>query len=71
MTGVQTCALPISPPVLDDDAEYSQVHDERYAGIDGEIPRTESLKIVIERMLPYWEIEMKPQLRAGRALLPR
>jgi bisphosphoglycerate-dependent phosphoglycerate mutase family 1 len=44
----------VPPPVLDDDAEYSQVHDERYIGIDGEIPRTESLALVIDRMLPYW-----------------
>ena len=57
------------PPVLDDDAEYSQVHDERYANIDGEVPRTESLKIVIERMLPYWESDIIPSLAAGETVL--
>lgn len=57
------------PPPLDDDAEYSQAHDERYAGIDGEVPRTESLKIVIERMLPYWESDIVPALRAGHTPL--
>ena len=31
----------VPPPPLDDDAEYSQVHDERYQNIDGEIPRTD------------------------------
>ncbi|WP_294180058.1 phosphoglyceromutase [uncultured Schumannella sp.] len=57
------------PPPLDDDAEYSQVHDERYANIDGEVPRTESLKIVIERMLPYWESDIIPSLAAGETVL--
>lgn len=57
------------PPPLDDDAEYSQVHDERYANIDGEVPRTESLKIVIDRMLPYWESDIIPSLAAGETVL--
>ena len=59
----------VPPPVLDDDAEYSQVHDERYAAIDGEIPRTESLKIVIDRMLPYWESDIIPSLTDGETVL--
>lgn len=57
------------PPALDDDAEYSQVHEERYAHIDGEVPRTESLKIVIERMLPYWRSDIIPSLAAGHTVL--
>ncbi|MGV8969908.1 MAG: phosphoglyceromutase [Microbacteriaceae bacterium] len=57
------------PPVLEDDAEYSQVHDERYVGIDGEIPRTESLKLVIDRMLPYWESDITKDLAAGHTVL--
>jgi 2,3-bisphosphoglycerate-dependent phosphoglycerate mutase len=59
----------VPPPELDDDAEYSQAHDERYAGIDGEIPRTESLKIVIDRMLPYWESDIVPALAADKTVL--
>jgi 2,3-bisphosphoglycerate-dependent phosphoglycerate mutase len=59
----------VPPPPLDDDAEYSQVHDERYRGIDGEIPRTESLKIVIDRMLPYWRSDIIPSLREGTVLV--
>ena len=59
----------VPPPPLDDDAEYSQVHDERYIGIDGEIPRTESLKIVIERMLPYWQSDIVPSLASGQTVL--
>jgi 2,3-bisphosphoglycerate-dependent phosphoglycerate mutase len=59
----------VPPPPLDDDAEYSQVHDERYVGIDGEIPRTESLKIVIDRMLPYWQSDIIPSLREGTVIV--
>ncbi|MCU1416591.1 MAG: phosphoglyceromutase [Schumannella sp.] len=59
----------VPPPPLDDEAEYSQVHDERYAGIDGEIPRTESLKLVIDRMLPYWQSDIIPSLRNGTVIV--
>jgi 2,3-bisphosphoglycerate-dependent phosphoglycerate mutase len=59
----------VPPPVLADDAEYSQVHDERYIGIDGEIPRTESLKLVIDRMLPYWHSDIIPSLTEGKTVL--
>jgi 2,3-bisphosphoglycerate-dependent phosphoglycerate mutase len=59
----------VPPPPLDDDAEYSQVHDSRYIGIDGEIPRTESLKLVIDRMLPYWESDITKDLAAGKTVL--
>ncbi|WP_341952727.1 phosphoglyceromutase [Salinibacterium sp. TMP30] len=59
----------VPPPPLDDYAEYSQVHDPRYVGIDGEIPRTESLKLVIDRMLPYWESDITKDLAAGKTVL--
>jgi 2,3-bisphosphoglycerate-dependent phosphoglycerate mutase len=59
----------VPPPVLADDAEYSQVNDERYVGIDGEIPRTESLKLVIDRMLPYWESDIAVDLAAGETVI--
>jgi 2,3-bisphosphoglycerate-dependent phosphoglycerate mutase len=59
----------VPPPVLADDAEYSQVNDERYIGIDGDIPRTESLKLVIDRMLPYWRSDIIPSLQEGKTVL--
>ncbi len=59
----------VPPPPLDDDAEYSQVRDERYANIDGEIPRTESLKLVIDRLLPYWESDITADLAEGKTVL--
>lgn len=59
----------VPPPAIDPTNEYSQTNDPRYEGIDGEIPQTESLSLVIERMLPYWESEMKPDLAAGKTVL--
>jgi 2,3-bisphosphoglycerate-dependent phosphoglycerate mutase len=59
----------VPPPPLDDDSEFSQVGDPRYAGIDGEVPRTESLKLVIDRLLPYWHSDIVPDLQSGKTVL--
>jgi 2,3-bisphosphoglycerate-dependent phosphoglycerate mutase len=59
----------VPPPELADDAEFSQSHDERYADIDGELPRTESLKLVIDRLLPYWQSDIVPDLASGKTVL--
>ncbi|KQV71553.1 phosphoglycerate mutase [Nocardioides sp. Root122] len=57
------------PPPLDDSDEYSQAGDPRYADLGDELPRTECLKDVIARFLPYWEGEIVPDLRAGKTVL--
>jgi 2,3-bisphosphoglycerate-dependent phosphoglycerate mutase len=57
----------VPPPPLADDDQYSQVGDPRYAGI--EVPRTECLEDVVERLVPYWEQEIVPDLRAGKTVL--
>jgi 2,3-bisphosphoglycerate-dependent phosphoglycerate mutase len=59
----------VPPPPLSDDAEFSQAHDRRYAGLGADLPRTESLKSVIDRMLPYWHSDITPDLAAGKAVL--
>jgi 2,3-bisphosphoglycerate-dependent phosphoglycerate mutase len=59
----------VPPPPLAADDQYSQVGDPRYVGIDGEVPDTESLKIVIDRMLPYWHSDIVPDLKAGKTVL--
>ncbi len=59
----------VPPPPIDDDDEWSQVGDPRYADLGDEMPRTECLKDVIARMLPYWESAIVPDLRAGRRVL--
>ncbi|TFD48335.1 phosphoglyceromutase [Cryobacterium frigoriphilum] len=57
------------PPVLADDSEFSQVADPRYAGLGDAVPRTECLKDVVERMLPYWHADITDDLRAGKTVL--
>ncbi|MGP5025620.1 phosphoglyceromutase [Glutamicibacter sp. BW77] len=57
------------PPALDDASEFSQANDERYAELGENAPRTECLKDVLERMLPYWENEIKSDLSAGKTVL--
>ena len=57
------------PPEIADDNEFSQAHDERYAGLGSDLPKTECLKDVLVRMLPYWEEEIVPQLKSGKTVL--
>ena len=59
----------VPPPPLDDDDEFSQAHDPQYADLGEELPRSECLKDVIARMLPYWESGIVPDLRAGKTVL--
>jgi len=59
----------VPPPPLDDDSEWSQAGLPQYADLGDELPRTECLKDVIARFLPYWESAIVPDLRAGRTVL--
>jgi 2,3-bisphosphoglycerate-dependent phosphoglycerate mutase len=60
----------VPPPPLPDDSEFSQIRDPRYTELPPEIvPRTECLKDVVVRMLPYWYDWIVPDLRAGRLVL--
>lgn len=57
------------PPQIDDDDPYSQVGDPRYAGLGAAAPKTECLKDVVDRFLPYWEAEVVPDLKADKTVL--
>ena len=59
----------VPPPPLDDDDQWSQAGDPRYADLGDELPRTECLKDVIDRFLPYWESDIVPDLRSGATVL--
>jgi len=60
----------VPPPPLADDDEFSQFYDPRYAGLPGELrPRTECLKDVLDRALPYWYDAIVPDLLDGRTVL--
>ena len=57
----------IPPPPLPDDSPYQVGADRRYAGID--VPLSESLKDTIARVLPYFEAEIAPALKAGKRII--
>ncbi|MBY0343112.1 MAG: 2,3-diphosphoglycerate-dependent phosphoglycerate mutase [Sphingomonadales bacterium] len=57
----------IPPPVLEAGSEFDLASDPRYAGIA--IPDTESLKLTIERVLPYWESTILPVLASGETVI--
>jgi 2,3-bisphosphoglycerate-dependent phosphoglycerate mutase len=60
----------VPPPPLADDDPLSQVGDPRYALLPPELmPRTECLRDVVGRMLPYWYDSIVPDLAAGRTVL--
>jgi len=57
----------VPPPPLEAGSAYDLAGDRRYAGI--EVPKTESLKDTIARVLPYWENAIAPELRAGKRVV--
>jgi 2,3-bisphosphoglycerate-dependent phosphoglycerate mutase len=60
----------VRPPALGVDDERHPSHDDRYSDIDPkEMPATECLADVVERMLPYWHEVVVPELRAGHTPL--
>ena len=57
----------VPPPVLEAGSAYDLAADPRYAGIA--IPSTESLKLTIERVLPYWQSAIRPVLASGETVI--
>jgi len=57
----------IPPPELEPGSEFDLSRDPRYRGIA--IPRTESLKMTLARVLPYWTAEIAPRLKTGENIL--
>jgi 2,3-bisphosphoglycerate-dependent phosphoglycerate mutase len=59
----------VPPPPIEDDSEFSQATDPRYAGLGSNLPKTECLKDVVTRMLPYWHENIAPDLLSGKTVL--
>ena len=57
----------VPPPELEAGSEYDVASDRRYAGIA--VPRTESLKDTIARVLPYFENHIAPALLGGERVI--
>ena len=60
----------IMPPALEkSDSRYAG-NDARYAGLnDKEIPLTESLKVTVDRVVPYWHESIVPEISSGKRVL--
>ena len=60
----------VPPPELDRSDERWPGLDRRYQGLGPEaMPLTESLKLTIDRTMPYWRDVVAPQIRAGKRVL--
>ena len=60
----------VLPPVLSDDSEFSQAHDRRYANLDPHIvTKAENLKVTLDRVMPFWEDRIAPDLLAGKNVI--
>jgi len=60
----------VPPPVLELTDERHPKFDRRYASLTPEqLPATESLKITLERVLPYWNSTLAPEIKSGKRLL--
>ena len=59
----------VPPPPIADDNEYSQAKDARYADLGAALPKSECLKDVVARMMPYWNESIIPDLKSGKRVL--
>lgn len=58
------------PPALDKDDDRYPGNEEKYAELtESELPTHESLKMTIERVMPYWENEIVPQMENGKKII--
>ena len=58
------------PPAISDDDPFANFADPRYGELPSEArPRTECLKDVLGRALPYWYDQIVPDLRLGKVTL--
>jgi 2,3-bisphosphoglycerate-dependent phosphoglycerate mutase len=60
----------VPPPALDPGDDRHPKHDRRYASLaPDELPSTESLKLTLQRVLPYWHASLAPDIKSGKRLL--
>ena len=60
----------VPPPALELNDERHPRFDRRYADLKPEeMPATESLKITLDRVLPYWHGTLVPMIKSGKRVL--
>jgi len=59
----------VPPPAIADDDQYSQKNEEKYANLGEQLPKTECLKDVVARVVPYLTGEVMDDLKGGKTVL--
>jgi 2,3-bisphosphoglycerate-dependent phosphoglycerate mutase len=60
----------VPPPALTKDDERYPGKDPRYANLEAQdIPLTESLKLTVQRFLPYWHETIAPTIKQGKRVV--
>jgi len=59
----------VPPPPIADDNQYSQANEAKYAELGAALPKSECLKDVVARMMPYWNELIIPDLKSGKRVL--
>jgi len=59
----------VPPPAIADDDQYSQKNEEKYVNLGEQLPKTECLKDVVARVLPYLTGEVMDDLKSGKTVL--
>jgi len=57
------------PPPMEPGNEYNMADDPRYRALGVDVPASESLKLTLERVEPYFEAAIAPQLKEGKSLI--
>ena len=57
------------PPAIADSDQYSQAGDIRYKDLGPDLPKTECLKDVVRRLMPYLDNEIANDLRQAKTVL--
>ncbi len=60
----------VPPPALEESDERHPKHDEKYAALSpDQLPAAESLKLTLERVLPFWESDLVPAIKSGKNIV--
>ena len=59
----------VPPPAIADDDQYSQKNDPKYSHLGEQLPKTECLKDVVARVIPYLTGEITDDLKSGKTVL--
>ncbi len=63
-------SIDVRPPALSKDDERFPGNDPKYKDLsDDELPCTENLQDTIDRVVPYWNSDIKPALESGKSVI--